>query len=147
MTFNDILNIEKDLTERGNYAKSETTNCASLRSEYIFKIRDCISELRRYKTADQIQVGTVFEVTPHDNSIILWNVTSVENNMVIGLRYIIANKYITVVEEKHPLLEVVSRIIDEEDWKFANIEDITNRIEKLTCENIRNIINGVMLYE
>lgn len=143
MTFNDILNIEKDLTERGNYAKSETTNCASLCSEYIFKVRDCISELRRYKTADQIQVGTVFEVTPHDNSIILWNVTSVENNMVIGLRYIIANKYITVVEEKHPLLEVVSRIIDEEDWKFADIKDVTDRIKKLTCKNIQNIINEV----
>ena len=143
MTFNDILNIEKDLTERGNYTKSENTNCASLCSEYIFKIRDCISELRRYKTADQIQVGTVFEVTPHDNSIILWNVTSVENNMVIGLRYIIANKYITVVEESHPLLEVVSRIIDEEDWKFVDIEDVTDRIKKLTCKNIQNIINGV----
>lgn len=143
MTFDEVINIEKDLTRRGNYAKSETANCASLCSEHIFKIRDCISELRRYKTADQIQVGAVFEVTPHDNSIILWNVTSVENNMVIGLRYIIANKYITVVEESHPLLEVVSRIIDEEDWKFADIEDVTNRIEKLTCKNIRNIINGV----
>ena len=63
--------------------------------------------------------------------------------MVIGLRYIIANKYITVVEESHPLLEVVSRIIDEEDWKFADIEDVTDRIKKLTCKNIQNIINGV----
>lgn len=143
MTFDDVIKMEKDLTRRGDYAKNENTNCTSFNSEYIFKVRDCISELRRYKTADQIQVGTVFEVTPHDNSIILWNVTSVENNMVIGLRYIIANKYITVVEESHPLLEVVSRIIDEEDWKFANIEDVTNRIEKLTCKNIRNIINGV----
>lgn len=143
MTFDDVIEMEKDLTRRGNYAKNENTNCTSFNSERIFRIRDCISELRRYKTADQIQVGTVFEVTPHDNSIILWNVTSVENNMVIGLRYIIANKYITVVEESHPLLEVVSRIIDEEDWKFANIEDVTNRIEKLTCKNIRNIINGV----
>lgn len=143
MTFDDVIKMEKDLTRRGDYAKNENTNYTSFNSEYIFKVRDCISELRRYKTADQIQVGTVFEVTPHDNSIILWNVTSVENNMVIGLRYIIANKYITVVEESHPLLEVVSRIIDEEDWKFANIEDVTNRIEKLTCKNIRNIINGV----
>lgn len=143
MTFDDVIKMEKDLTRRGDYAKNKNTNYTSFNSEYIFKIRDYISELRRYKTADQIQVGTVFEVTPHDNSIILWNVTSVENNMVIGLRYIIANKYITVVEESHPLLEVVSRIIDEEDWKFANIEDVTNRIEKLTCKNIRNIINGV----
>lgn len=143
MTFDDVIKMEKDLTRRGDYAKNENTNCTSFNSEYIFKVRDCISELRRYKTADQIQVGTVFEVTPHDNSIILWNVTSVENNMVIGLRYIIANKYITVVEESHPLLEVVSRIIDEEDWKFADIEDVTDRIEKLTCKNIRNIINGV----
>ena len=143
MTFDDVIKMEKDLTRRGDYAKNENTNCTSFNSEYIFKVRDCISELRRYKTADQIQVGTVFEVTPHDNSIILWNVTSVENNMVIGLCYIIANKYITVVEESHPLLEVVSRIIDEEDWKFADIEDVTDRIEKLTCKNIRNIINGV----
>lgn len=143
MTFDDVIKMEKDLTRRGDYAKNENTNCTSFNSEYIFKVRDCISELRQYKTADQIQVGTVFEVTPHDNSIILWNVTSVENNMVIGLRYIIANKYITVVEESHPLLEVVSRIIDEEDWKFADIEDVTDRIEKLTCKNIRNIINGV----
>lgn len=143
MTFDEVIEMEKDLTRRGNYAKNENTNCTSFNSELIFKIRDYISELRRYKTADQIQVGTVFEVTPHDNSIILWNVTSVENNMVIGLRYIIANKYITVVEESHPLLEVVSRIIDEGDWKFADIEDVTDRIEKLTCKNIRNIINGV----
>ena len=143
MTFDEVIEMEKDLTRRGNYAKNENTNCTSFNSELIFKIRDYISELRRYKTADQIQVGTVFEVTPHDNSIILWNVTSVENNMVIGLRYIIANKYITVVEESHPLLEVVSRIIDEEDWKFADIEDVTDRIKKLTCKNIQNIINGV----
>lgn len=143
MTFDDVIKMEKDLTRRGDYAKNENTNCTSFNSEYIFKIRDYISELRRYKTADKIQVGTVFEVTPHDNSIILWNVTSVENNMVIGLRYIIANKYITVVEESHPLLEVVSRIIDEEDWKFADIEDVTDRIKKLTCKNIQNIINGV----
>lgn len=143
MTFDDVIKMEKDLTRRGDYAKNENTNCTSFNSEYIFKVRDCISELRRYKTADQIQVGTVFEVTPHDNSIILWNVTSVENNMVIGFRYIIANKYITVVEESHPLLEVVSRIIDEEDWKFADIEDVTDRIKKLTCKNIQNIINEV----
>lgn len=147
MTFDEVIEMEEDLTRRGNYAKNENTNCTSFNSERIFKIRDYISELRRYKTADKIQTGTVFEVTPHDNSIILWNVTSVENNMVIGLRYIIANKYITVVEESHPLLEVISRIIDEEDWKFADIEDVTDRIEKLTCKNIRNIINGVNLYE
>lgn len=143
MTFDNVIKMEKDLTRRGDYAKNENTNCTSFNSEYIFKIRDYISELRRYKTADQIQVGTVFEVTPHDNSIILWNVTFVENNMVIGLRYIISNKYITVVEESHPLLEVVSRIIDEEDWKFADIEDVTDRIKKLTCKNIQNIINEV----